>query len=192
MIRLLPLVLAAGCAGDAAPELWIETARLLGGRGEHVQVRCRTSGLVEPIVYSWAPGPAVGVAMSGPRDGAALLVTVPASAQPAQAFIGCTAVDANNRKLQRQISLAPVTISAARAEGRVLTVEGSGFGASRAPEDAVWLIPHGGAARAADHGCKGAAWSDARIVACVPPGRFEVRVQSAGRLGRMTAPTEIK
>ena len=79
----------------------------------------------------------------------------------------------------------------------VITVDGSGFGPMlpAGSEDGVYLVPAHGAAVRADHACKAAQWSDARIVCCRPAsldaghagaaadaGPYEVRVQAGGRL----------
>jgi hypothetical protein len=199
MIRLLLLAAAAwcGCARSAEPEVWIEASRLVGTRNDQVLVRCRQSGLAEPLVYAWTLGSAAG---GGPgssiRDQPALLLSSAPNAVAANTQVTCTISDAGGRKLSASVLLGQIAVSAARLDHETLVAEGSGFGPTRGADDAIWLVPARGAARPADHACKDAVWSDARIVACRPPsllpGRYEVRVQSTGRLGRAAAPLVIE
>jgi hypothetical protein len=135
------------------------------------------------------------VGVSVPLDEETLMVELHGPPNPAASTLECRvtplgtdggAASASPLMIAWQ-SLAPVLVRAVSgAPGRVV-VEGSGFGPTRRPDDGVWLVPASGSAVMADHACKEAVWSDGHIVACAPrgilPHPYQVRVESAGRLG---------
>jgi hypothetical protein len=195
---VLALVLLASCGGGP-PEAWVDVQRLSGSRTELVQARCRTRGLKEPITYSWKTGTSLRQYTSMPRDGAALLMDV---MNPNATTIECSAGPPGNA-VTAWTSLAPVVVRSVSALaagkpapagtpvtiGTTLAVEGTGFGPQPRGEDGVYFARVRGRTWVADRACPGALWSDARIVACVPPGvtpgLWQVRVQSGGRLGML-------
>jgi hypothetical protein len=74
----------------------------------------------------------------------------------------------------------------------MVTVRGSGFGPARGSDDDLYFVSARGAVVAADADCRGAAWSDGAVSACVPPaalaaGAWQLRVQASGALA--LAPT---
>ena len=109
----------------------------------------------------------------------------------------CVATDARNVEVRasRSLSAPRVTASPVSASGgQLVNVVGSGFGPSRNRDDAVWLVPAWGRARALDHACKGATWSDSQVTGCVPPslaGTWQLRVQAAGELAIAAAPVRV-
>jgi hypothetical protein len=187
-------LLTTGCS--RAPDGEISLRRLEGPRQPHFVLRCEVQDLQPPIHYQWRFSPSVKTVGNVPTTEAATLVSAPEP--PSGLFAECTATDANNRMVQRSRALAVPAIGAAPASARVgelISVRGSGFGPSRNPGDALWFVPPRGAARAADHACKGASWADAVITACVPPsvrgGRWQLRVQAADDLGLAPTPTAV-
>ena len=102
----------------------------------------------------------------------------------------CAATGADKVVARAAHSLTPLAITAAPATakvGELVTVRGSGFGPAPAGGDGIWLVPPGrGTARPADAACKGAAWSDAVVSACVPSSArgagWQLRVQVGDEL----------
>src|SRR5581483_11593151 len=188
MIRLRVWWLVALLAGCGAPRARIAVERLPGTRPELVLLRCQAIGLKKPK-YEWTIGSSVHqVGWGAPRDEAALFVSLDKGA-PANLSVSCRASEEGGRSLEASTSLAPIAIKSASAPkraGDLVVVEGSGFGAKPLDGDALWLIPPRGNRVPLDHACKGASWTDAKITACLPaqpPGRYELRLQSGGRLG---------
>jgi hypothetical protein len=183
------LVLLAGCG---APRARIAVERLPGTRPELVVLRCQALGLKKPH-YDWTFGASVHqVGWGAPRDEAALFVSLD-KGPPALLSVSCRASEEKEqggRSVDAATSLAPIVFKSATAPkriGELVVVEGSGFGGKPLDGDALWLIPPRGDRLALDHGCKGAAWTDAKITACLPPqpqppGRYELRLESGGRL----------
>jgi hypothetical protein len=101
------------------------------------------------------------------------------------------AVHATRSLLAPAISAAPV----AAKVGELVTVRGSGFGPEPIAGDGVWLVPARGASRVAEATCKGAAWSDTAVSACVPPsargGVWQLRVQAGGELALAATPLSV-
>jgi hypothetical protein len=176
-------------AGCSRPRARLTVSRFEGTRPVLALVRCQASGLRPPIRYAWKLGASLRpYGWGNPVDEETLLVQ--ASEPPTGATIECSASDGISTA-SASADLAPVTVTAVSAPqpspGAQLTVEGSGFGPARGPDDALYLVPRSGAAVRADHECKDASWVDTRIVACLPRDverrPYQVRVQSAGRLG---------
>jgi hypothetical protein len=193
MVRAGSWLLAVAAAvapartGCRAPRASLQVERY-GGKPEMVLLRCRVSGVSHPR-YEWTIGNALHtVGWSPPRDQPALLVTLDAKAQPPALAASCRATGDDGVIAEAATELAPIsvrTVTPPKRPGEPLSVEGGGFGANRGADDALWLRPEGGARVAADHACKGASWSDGKILACLPPGmngRIDVRVESGGRL----------
>jgi hypothetical protein len=178
-MRALLVLALFGCG---QPRAWIDVERIEGTHPEWAILRCRTSGFKSRPRIAWKlPG---GVRLTGagqPLDEDALQVQLNDNLRSAE-IVECTAT--SDKEAAARVALGPCKISAARIAAELLTVEGSGF-STPAGGDEVWLVPARGRARRADHECKGGAWSDTRIVACLPrlgKGAYQVRVQSAGRL----------
>jgi hypothetical protein len=176
-------------AGCSRPRARLTVSRFEGARPELALLRCQASGLRPPIKYAWKLGAALRpYGWGNPVDEETLLVQV--SEPPAGMTIDCSASD-GTLTASASADLAPVTVTAVSAPqpspGAPLTVEGTGFGPAPGPDDALYLVPRGGAAVRVDHECKDASWVDTRIVACLPHDlerrMYQVRVQSAGRLG---------
>src|SRR3989442_917136 len=70
-----------------------------------------------------------------------------------------------------------------------------GCGPPRGEGAGGWLGPPRGEGRAADHACKGGAWSDTAVSACLPPslptGVWQLRVQSGGELASAATPLRV-
>jgi hypothetical protein len=181
---LLILVAAAGCR-SGTPSARLEATRLEATRPELVLLQCRASGFPARPKFSWKlPG---GVRTSGvpPLDHGSLLVQLADNLRHAE-LVECTATSEGNLTATAELALGPITVSSAKVEGSLLTVEGSGFGAKAGTADGVWLVPARGRALATLTPCKGASWSETKIVACLPATAqkpYQVRVQSGGRLG---------
>lgn len=187
MIRLRLWWLVALLAGCGAPRARIAVERLPGTRPELVVLRCQVLGLEKPK-YDWTIGANVHqVGWGAPRDEAALFVSLDKGA-PANLQVSCRASEEGGRSVEAATSLAPIAIKSASAPkraGEPVIVEGSGFGGRPLDGDALWLVLPRGGRVALDHACKAASWSDAKITACLPPeppGRYELRLQSGGRL----------
>ena len=184
-VRLLLATGLAALAGCGQPRAWLEAERLEGTRPEWVILRCRISGFPARPRFSWKLPGGVRTTSNQPMDESALLVQVNDNLRTAET-VECTAgSEKDPPQASAQLSLGPLTPSAAKIAANQLTVDGSGFGA-QAGDDAVWLVPPRGRAVRADHACKGAAWSENHIVACLPAlsqKSYQVRVQSGGRLG---------
>jgi len=181
------------CAGS--PSARISERRLDGPRPPQAIIRCDTEGLPPPVKIAWKlPNEVKQVGWGVPSENeTALLIQVPDSGGWAQ----CTATgkDGVVAKAERALSPPAITVAPAKLKpGDKVTVRGSGFGRTRGPDDAVYLVPAWGAALPLDHQCKGAEWSDAAITACVPPslpslaGPLQLRVQVGDELALAPAP----
>jgi hypothetical protein len=188
------LLLAGGCR--RAPSVRIEARRLDGPRPTQVALRCRASGLARPIKYTWKFSAGVKtIGWSVPTDEPVTLVQPP---DAGAAWAECAAAGNDGVIVRALHALAPPLVAAsppsARA-GQLIAVRGSGFGSARNEDDAIWLVPSWGRARPADHACKGAAWTDGNITACVPatlpPGRWQLRVEAGGELAGAATPLEV-
>ncbi len=186
MFRALPLLVAAAAAtapprGCARPlRASVEVARLDGTRPEQAILRCRADGGRAPLTFLWKLGPGVQRGYySMPLDEPTLLVNA------ASGGVTCSVADAAGQTATAEATLGPMAIARASAPPAVatVTVDGSGFGAMGGT---VWLKTAAGALVRADAACKGATWSDARVVVCRPAAAQgalgEVRVESSGRL----------
>jgi hypothetical protein len=187
-LRGLLLVAATAVApaphGCRAPSARLEVLRFEATRPELLVLRCRATGFRLRPRYSWKLPTGVRAFTSGEvTDEDALQVQVADGARGAL-DVECTALDEPDVATAR-VRLGAGQVTAAKAAAGQLTVDGSGLGEERGPDDAVWLIPARGAALRADHDCKSATWSDGRVVACLPPLApkcYQVRVESGGRL----------
>jgi hypothetical protein len=187
-------LLASACS--RAPVVRVEAHRLDGPRPPQVALRCRVEGGKAPLKYQWRF--AAGVKQIGwtpPSDEPVVLVQ---AAEPVAGWAECAATIDDKLILRAAHSLAPLTVSAAPATakvGELVTVRGSGFGPSPGGGDGIWLVPSRGAARLADHACKGATWADAAISACVPASArgaaWQLRVQSGGELAGAPKPLTV-
>jgi hypothetical protein len=190
---ILTAIFVAACARP--PAAHISVRRLDGPRPPQVAARCRVDGLKPPIKYQWrfAPG-AKQIAWGVPSDEPAALVQLP---DAGAAWAECVATGEGDVTVRAGASLIAPSIASAPASvkvGDVVTVRGAGFGPSRNEDDALWFVPAFGAARAADHACKRASWSDTAVSACVPPldgGPWQLRVQAADALALATSPTRV-
>jgi hypothetical protein len=137
---------------------------------ETVRVSCFAEGGRGALDYAWQLGPGVRV-LGGPPRGRAAMVSVLSPHAPT--FVECTVTDGAHASRSAVARIGPVTIRAvlpsARQAGAPLTLEGAGF-QTRGPDDAVYLVPAGGTPTAADSTCPKAAWSDGRVVVCLPAG----------------------
>jgi hypothetical protein len=195
-VRVSIAIAAAAAATTAlaacgAPAARVTIERLEGGTREHVIARCVAHGGKRPVTYAWTLGTAVRAATPGaPLDEPALLVAVqdPARLAGGGGTVTCTVTDGVGRQASATAQLAPLIINkVVAAAGAPIVVEGSGFGV-RGGGDALYVAGARGLV-VADHACKQASWTDARIVACAPASVGagigavrEVRVESAGRL----------
>jgi hypothetical protein len=193
----LSVVVLGGCARP--PAVHVSVRRLDGPRPPEVVLRCHADGLKPPIKYQWHLGPlAKQVGWSAPTDEPALLAQIPEAPPPGSVWAECVATGDDHVTVRASRALVPAAIAAAptRARpGELVTVRGSGFGPTRNLDDAIYFVPAWGAARAADHACKGASWSDGVVSACVPrdlaPGPWELRVQVGGELAIARAPVGV-
>jgi hypothetical protein len=199
--RAAPLLAASviGCAGS--PSAHISEQRLDGPRPPQAIIRCETDGLTPPLKIAWKLPPEVKqIGWGVPSDNeTALLVQVPGSSATGM-WAECTATGKDGVVVKVERSLNPPVITAAPAKikrGDKVTVRGSGFGRTRGADDAIYLVPAWGAALALDHKCKGAAWSDSAITACLPPSlpspspSLLLRVQASGELAQAAAPLVV-
>lgn len=180
------------------PSVRVEARRLDGPRPPQVALRCRATGLPGPIKYAWRF--AAGVKTLGwsvPTDEPVALVQLPDPVST-PVWAECAATGDNGVVARAAHALTPPVIAVASTKaraGEVVTARGSGFGPSRNDDDALWFVPSWGRARAADHACKGATWSDTSVSACLPPslppGRWQLRVQAGGELATAAAPVEV-
>jgi len=177
---LLVATVAGGCS--RAPALRVEAHALDGTRPPEWVLRCAARGLKEPVKYQWRfPAGVKQIGWGVPQDEPTELVQPPES----QAAWGeCTATGADGVVVKAAHSMMPPSVSAAPAAakvGELIVVRGAGFGPSASGEDGLWLVPAWGAAIRAGP-CKGAAWGDAAVSACVPAAArgksWLVRVQS--------------
>jgi hypothetical protein len=195
VIRVLAVAAVAATAAprsgcDAIRGARVDVTRLRGGGHEQALLRCVVDGGRAPLVYAWKLSPGVRFgSYNAPQDEPTALVTVEAGKGAGVAT--CNATDAVGRTTSAQVALAPIAVTRPPTrDGSIVTVEGAGFGA-RGDGDALWLVPERGPAIACGFDCKQAAWSDAKIVACLPrlDGRaYDVRVESGGRLAVAPAP----
>jgi hypothetical protein len=196
---LLPQLLFAALLSSAcsrAPAIRVEARRLDGPRPAQLVLRCRVAGLKPPVKYQWRY--AAGIRQAGatlPSDESVVLMT--ASDSPT-AWAECAATSADDKlTLRAAHSLAPLTISATPAAakvGELVTVRGGGFGPQPADGDGIWLVSARGKALAADN-CKGAAWGETAVSACVPTAArgaaWQLRVQVGGDLALAPKPLTV-
>jgi hypothetical protein len=188
-----------GCAGS--PSARISERRLDGPHPAQAIIRCVTDGLKPPIKFQWKLEPSVkqiGWGVPSEDEESLLVQVLDREAARAGEWARCTATGSDGVIVSAERSLNPPLITAAPVKARAgekITVRGSGFGPTRASDDAIFLVPAWGAAHALDHACKGAEWSESAITACLPPslaaGPLELRVQSGGELARAAAPLVI-
>jgi hypothetical protein len=196
---LLPVfvVVSGGCTRP--PVVRVDARRLDGPRPAEVLLRCRAEGLRAPLKFQWKLAPAVKqIGWGAPTDEPTLLVQLPDNAGPVTPWAECAVTGDGNVTVRAARALVPPAVSAApvkAAPGELVTVRGSGFGPSRNPDDAIYFVPAWGAARAADHACKGATWGDGAVSACVPAsvgaGEWQVRVQTSGELAIAATPLKV-
>jgi hypothetical protein len=182
------------CAGS--PSARISERRLDGPRPTQAIIACETEGLLPPVKIAWKLHADVHqVGFGVPSDNErVLLVQVPEKNVWAQ----CAATGRDGVVVKAERALNPLAITSAPTKlkaGDKVTVQGSGFGRARGPDDAVYLVPAWGAARPLDHQCKGAAWSESSITACLPPslpsGPLQLRVQAGDELALVAAPLQV-
>jgi hypothetical protein len=199
-----PLIVASlllvACAQPPTARLAVR--RLAGPRPAQAVARCLVAGLGRSVTYHWKLSPGLRpVGWSPPSDEAAILVTVGDVAPVGGAWAECTATSADGRSARVTGSLlAPRILSAPaslRAVGSpLITVSGSGFGPARGDGgDGLYFASAAGQVVAADHSCRGAAWADGTVSACVPAslpaGRWQLRVQSGDELALSAAPLTL-
>ncbi|HEX9101936.1 MAG TPA: hypothetical protein VF997_07025 [Polyangia bacterium] len=173
----------------------VEGHRLDGPRPPQWVLRCRAEGLKPPVKVQWRfPAGVKQIGWGVPQDEPSELVQPP---ENAAAWAECSATGADGVVVRATHSMVPLSVGAAPATakpGELITVRGAGFGPSPAGSDGLWLVPFWGAALPADR-CKGAAWSEAAVSACVPAaarGRtFELRVQSNEELAIAPKPLVV-
>jgi len=173
----------------------VEAHRLDGPRPPQWVLRCRAAGLKAPVTYHWRfPAGVKQIGWGAPQDEPDELVQPPPSPPT---WAECAATGADGVVLRAAHSLVPIAVSAAPATakaGELITVRGAGFGPAPSGGDGIWLVPAWGAALPADN-CKGAAWGEAAVSACVPAaarGRtFELRVQSNEELAIAPRPLVV-
>lgn len=189
---LTSVLLLGGCSRP--PAAYLAVRRLDGPRPQQLLLRCRVDGLKPPIKYVWRVAPEVRPIFSA--DEPTLLVQL--GPTPVAPWAECTATAEDKVTARAARALASPTISASPSSaqpGQLLTVRGSGFGPARDPSSAIYFVPGWGRARAADHECKGASWSDAAISACVPralaAGQWQLRVQAVDELAIARAPVVV-
>lgn len=196
-MRAAPLFTAICLAACApTPSARISVRRLDGPRPPQLWARCRADGLKPPIKYQWRLAPGVKpIGWGPPADEPTVFVQLP---DGAGSWVECAASGEGGVTARAAASLVPPAIRSAPAAvkaGDVVTLSGVGFGPSRNDDDALWFVPAFGAARAADHACKRASWSDTAVSACVPPaldaGPWQLRVQASGALALAPAPTRV-
>jgi len=189
---LLSVAVSVG-ACSRAPSLRVEAHPLDGTRPPQWVLRCQARGLKEPVKYQWRfPAGVKQIGWGAPQDEPTELVQPP---ELAASWGECAATGADGVVLRAAHSMMPPSVSAAPQTARVgelVVVRGAGFGPSPSGEDGIWLVPSWGAAIRAES-CKGAAWGDAAVSACVPAAargkRWLVRVQSNETL--VTAPKPL-
>jgi hypothetical protein len=196
-----PLLAASliSCAGS--PSARISERRLDGPRPAQAILRCEAEGLAPPVKIAWTLPPDVRQVGWGvpSNDEVALLVQLPDKGGSAQ----CTATGRDGATVKAERSLDVLSISNASVKIRpsdpadMITLRGSGFGQTRGPDDAVYLVPPWGEALPLDHGCKGASWSESLIVACQPRSvrwpspPLLLRVQAGGELAQAPSPVAV-
>jgi hypothetical protein len=193
---ILSALLLAGCTRP--PAAHVAVRRLDGPRPPQVVARCRVDGLKPPIKYQWRLAPGVKqVGWTPPADEPTVLVQLP-EPMGAPVWAECVASGEGGVTVRAGASLIAPSISVATTAvraGDVVTVRGAGFGVTRNDDDALWFVPRFGAARAADHACKQASWSDTVVSACAPAslpvGEWQLRVQAAGALALAAATTRV-
>ena len=158
-------------------------------------LRCRADGLKRPVKHHWRLPAGVRQIGWGVLDDEANELVQPPERQAAWAE--CTATGDDGVVVRATHSLVPLAVTAAPTTarpGELITVRGAGFGPSASDGDAIWLVPAFGPSLRAT-ACKGAAWSEAAVSACVPPaarGRtWQVRVQSNEELAAAPKPLVV-
>lgn len=164
----------------------VEAHRLDGPRPPQWVLRCRADGLKPPVKYLWRFPSGVRQIGTGPLQDEWNELVQPPDSPPTWAE--CTATGADGVVVRATHSLVPLTVSVASVTakvGELITARGTGFGPSASGADGIWLVPAWGAALPAEP-CKGAAWGETAVSACVPAaarGRtWQLRVQSNEQL----------
>jgi hypothetical protein len=197
----VPCVLVACCALGACgrarvASVRVEARRLDGPRPAQWALRCRSDGLKPPVALQWRFSAGVKQVGPGvPSDEPVVLLQPP---ERGLAWAECAATGADGVIARGARSLAALSVSAAPATakaGELVTVRGGGFGPSPSAGDGIWLVPSWGAALPADGSCKGAAWSDGAVSACVPAGArgraWQVRVQISNEVALAPKPLVV-
>ena len=189
------MVACAAGACARTPSVRIEGHALDGPRPPQWVLRCRADGLKPPVKYQWRfPSGVKQIGWGSLQDEANELVLPP---ENAATWAECAATGSDGVAVRATHSLVPLSVSAAPATakvGELVVVRGAGFGPSPSEGDGIWLVPPWGAALPADN-CKGAAWGEAAISACVPAaarGRaFQLRVQAKEQLAIAPRPLVV-
>ena len=196
---LLPILVAACCVAGAcsrAPSVRVEAHPVEGTHPAQWALRCVADGLKPPVKVQWRfPAGVKQIGWGVPQDEPVELVQPP---ERQATWAECAATGSDNVLVRATHSLVPIAVGAAPATakaGELITVRGSGFGATPNLDDRIWLVPPFGRAFSADASCKGATWSDAAVTACVPAaarGRsWQVRVQAADTLAIAPKPLVV-
>ena len=197
----LPALVVACCAAGAcarapAPSVRVEARRLDGPRPPQLVLRCHADGLKPPVKLQWRFSAGVRqIGAGAPTDEAVALAQPP---ERGVAWAECAATGADGVVVRGSHSLSPLLIGAAPATakpGELVTVHGGGFGPALGDGDGLWLVPRWGRALPADSSCKGAAWGETAVSACVPEaarGRtFALRVQTVDGLAIAPRPLVV-
>jgi hypothetical protein len=190
------------CAcSPSPPTVKVVVRRLDGPRPPQILSRCITEGYEGRLSYHWRfPKEAHPVGVAADED--TILLLIPEPPYSITPWVECTVTDSRQRHGKASGALMPAEITSAPARAKtseLITVRGSGFGPERNGDEGIWFVPAAGAfgrSRLADHDCKGAAWSDTSVSACVPPslapGAWQLRLQATGALARASAPIRIQ
>ncbi len=189
------MVACAAGACARTPSVRVEGHRLDGPRPPQWVLRCRADGLKPPVKYQWRfPSGVKQIGWGSLQDEPNELVQPP---EGPPTWAECAATGADGVVVRASHSLVPLLVSAAPATakaGELIVVRGAGFGPSPSGGDGIWLVPAWGPALPAAS-CKGAAWSEAAVSACVPPaarGRtWQLRVQSNEELAIAPKPLVV-
>ena len=191
-ILLAACLFAGACA--RVPSVRVEAHAVEGTRPTLWALRCFADGLKPPVKLEWKLSAGVKPVAGGPQNEPVDFVQPPGNS----AWAECAATGADGKVARATHALAPIALTAAPATakpGELITVRGAGFGPSPNADDQVWLVPPFGRAFAADASCKGAAWSDTLVSACVPAaarGRtWQLRVQAADTLAIAPKPLTV-
>ncbi|HEY2747004.1 MAG TPA: hypothetical protein VGL86_20415 [Polyangia bacterium] len=195
---LFPILVAACCVAGACtrvPSVRVEAHAVEGTRPTLWALRCFADGLPPPVKLSWRLSPGAKPVAGAPQDEPVDFVQPPGRDV---AWAECAATGADNKTVRATHSLVAIAVNAAPAAakaGALVTVRGSGFGPWANADDRLWLVPPWGRAFAADSSCKGAAWTDAAVTACVPAAArgksWQLRVQAADTLAIAPKPLVV-